>query len=57
MQTTVKSLLTRLVYSFDRAYTSVQRWARKEIVDNDPYDVETLFPSKAEEDSTSLPGR
>ncbi len=51
MQTDVKGLLSQLDRTLVHTRQMFQNWLRQEIVDDDPYDVETLFPETKGRDS------
>jgi hypothetical protein len=45
MQSTIEGLISNMISVFDRSLWAIQWWVRQEIVDDDPCDVETLFPN------------
>jgi hypothetical protein len=45
MQSTIESLISNVIFLFDRSFWAVQKWVRQEIVDDDPCDVDTVFPN------------
>lgn len=44
METFHKSVVSFLATQFNKLRHQVKWWIRREIVDNDPHDVDTLFP-------------
>jgi hypothetical protein len=47
--------ISELISIVNKVRFSIQTWIRQEIVDDDPYDVDTLFDSECNSESSRLP--
>jgi hypothetical protein len=47
--------ISKLISIVNKVRFSIQNWIRQEIVDDDPYDVDTLFDSECDSTSSRPP--